>query len=180
MIEFYEKQYQHELIVKDQLVQRMQLTLAVFIPVVGLLGFMLGNVDNTKGGFGFFSFVLINVVAIPFCLNFLWEYSQVWRGGEYHYIPTADILRAYHNDLRNLCDNQEADYFFESAILNYYVDAAVKNSAMNEERSYRLHMANKNLVNIAFIIMISGLVFVGADLSKPADIKVVSVPKSVE
>jgi len=177
MIDFYEKLYQNELLVKDQLVQRMQMTLGVFLPVAGFFGFMLGNVDFSQINFGFVFFISIGILSIPFCINFFYDYLKAWHGHEYHYLPTAIAIHDYHKEVKEEFSQSDADVYMLGVISKYYAEAATKNSSVNQERSHRLYLANRSLVWILLHVLTAGLIFVSFNLSKPMDVHIVNFSK---
>ncbi|MBP4052073.1 hypothetical protein J9978_21600 [Chromobacterium violaceum] len=183
MHDFYEKLYLYELSVKEQIVQRLQLTLAFFFPLVGVVGYLLLNVKLPPSLIKFpeICFWILMIIAGYHIWDFFYYYKKAWHGWSYSYIPFASEISQYEKKVvehfRSHCNDDAeeiaSDYLTNEVIPGYYVEAADRNAKENEVRSQYLHKSNRSLTISTYFVIFGLLVFLFADLSKPVDVSVV-------
>jgi len=141
---FYEKIYFYELERKEKLISRLNLPLAILGVLLSFLSYMLGKAPGSENGFAGISFWILYLSAV-FCLlcgayyfRSSWQLRDFDRG-----LPTLTELEKYraqataHFAIHGENDD-DAETYFKSIILNYYIEGATVNTVNNDKRGSKL------------------------------------------
>ncbi|HJW57607.1 MAG TPA: hypothetical protein VJ577_20285 [Burkholderiaceae bacterium] len=178
LADFYDRLYFHELNVREQINARLQVPLALIVSNLGLLGFILQNLNRASTGWNAFWFYIWFVTACLFAGVSGYHFIRAAWGYEWEVLPTADELHKYRQECDNIfADWDNADTLTEealkTALYNAQIKCATANTLINEMRS--AHYANtiKNLI-IAICSSIGAFaIFYVAELDKTQEIAVV-------
>jgi len=188
LFKLYEKQYYHEIEVRDKLNARLQIPLAVLVATIGFLGFMLQNKSPDVSGFGVALFWVaygVSLVGVVFSVVF---FRKSWFGHTDKLLPTAIETENYRQQLIDLYEPYESkDELVEEGLkkylFNYYVEFSSQNTINNDSRSYNLYKMTVSLTTSAIFAFIAFVPyhFNGLDKdnhSKPIKVEIVSIPKN--
>lgn len=140
----YQKQYYHEIEIRDKLNSRLQIPLAVLVAILGLLGLMLQNLSLKAEGIGFYIFVVFFILAgISTVLSIVF-FRKSWFGHTDKLLPTAQNSEDYRKELIELYkayDDHEklVDEAMKKYLFDYYVEFSSLNTINNDSRSYHLY-----------------------------------------
>ncbi|WP_152615249.1 hypothetical protein [Janthinobacterium lividum] len=184
--DFYEKLYFHEIEAREQMTTRLQIPLAMLIAVIGVMGFMVQNLDRDQLGnwtvafqinFGIAAALIL--ISAGYCIKSAWGYN-------YDFISFASQWHDYHQQCITLYASQPAkkraaliEGALQKCIRDKYIDCATVNAAINEKRSYRYHLTIKYfIVAVVFVSTTFACYFFGGlDKSlrtKPLEVNIVS------
>ena len=95
----YEKQYYHEIEMREKLNSRLQMPFAVLVVVAGFLGYMLQNASTGDIGIGVIAFWGFWSLAILALASGIWFFKKSWFGHTDKLLPTAEASANYHQQL---------------------------------------------------------------------------------
>lgn len=151
LFRFYEKQYYHEIEVRDKLNSRMQIPLAVLVTVVGFLGFMFQNINYKADSFPIWIFLIFYFLALISSVYAIYCFSKSLFGHTDKLLPRANESEAYRNELISFYSdyknkNELVDNAWREYLYNYYVDFSSVNTSNNDSRSYYLYKMTVALI----------------------------------
>ncbi|HOI51338.1 MAG TPA: hypothetical protein PLN02_03105 [Azonexus sp.] len=171
MSELYEKLYFHEIEIRDKLVERLQVPLALIVSLMGALVYMLQNtaLESPLPILVPYFFVLavpailLIATAVTFFLSY-YNYS-------YGLIPTAEQLEAYRQQLLATYtefDNGQvlAEKYHREALMNAFVECSTINAATNAKRGGYIHTTNTLTLISAIFLLIAFVFFYLGGLDK--------------
>lgn len=141
---FYERIYFYELDRKEKLISRLNLPLAILGVLLSFLSYMLSKAPGSEDGFAGISFWIFYLSAV-FCLlcgayyfRSSWQLRDFDRG-----LPTLKELENYRSQaITHFAvhgeNDDDADTYFKSVILNYYIEGATINTENNDKRGSKL------------------------------------------
>lgn len=187
LADVYEKLYFHELEAREKLYSRLQVPMAVIISMVGLLGFMLQNLQRGQTGTGAFAFYASFFLSALFIFMSGFHLRNAAWGHEYAFLPTARAWDAYRRDCESTYKEFEnADDLIEDAlreaIYQEHIKSSSINAGINDRRSYSIYLAIRYLI-IAVVFVFGAFVsfyFGGLDKTIHAKPVEVSIIKPVE
>lgn len=184
LLEFYEKHYFHEVDMREKLLARVQISLAMFVSLCSLLSYMLSNIKTFDWASiecrvfaGSMVFCLIFLVmAFVFFLKSFFNYT-------YQFLPTAKTTEEYRQKLIETYQPYEerddlVKKYFKQYLFNLYIQCTTVNSENNELRSANFHNTTKVLIP-AFLFALVALMFfyfgkINREESKEMKVKVTS------
>jgi hypothetical protein len=187
LYDLYEKLYFHELEVREKLIGRIQTPMAIIVPLVGVLTYLLLNFENNHTStcsVFFVIFLLLSAFAL-FCSIFF--IIRSWHGIPYSFLPAAEDTEAYRIDLENTYSEYEngkdlAEKYLYEYLCAYYIKCSSDNTRTNDLRVINLHKANRYLIATllltAFCFMF--FYFCGLDKSQIKNPIEISIVKPVE
>src|SRR5690554_4925923 len=98
LFELYEKLYFHELEVREKMLNRLQIPLALLVSVVSFYGFILNSLYFSASILHLIFYVLFAISAIIFCRS-LYYFVRAFFNHTYEFIPTALATEEYRNEL---------------------------------------------------------------------------------
>ncbi|WP_256587238.1 hypothetical protein [Pseudomonas sp. Irchel s3a12] len=157
---FYEKIYFYELERKEKLISRLNLPLAILGVLLSFLSYMLGKAPGSEDGFAGVSFWILYLCAV-FCLlcgayyfRSSWQLRDFDRG-----LPTLTELENYRAEATSHFavhgENQDdAETYFKTIILSYYIEGATVNTVNNDKRGSKLvSLANSVTLTMIFSVL---------------------------
>ncbi|EGH74116.1 hypothetical protein PSYAR_26549 [Pseudomonas syringae pv. aceris str. M302273] len=156
---FYEKIYFYELERKEKLISRLNLPLAILGVLLSFLSYMLGKAPSAGDGFAGISFWILYLCAM-FCLlcgayyfRSSWQLRDFDRG-----LPTLTDLERYRADAAAHFavhgENQDdAEIYYKTIILSYYIEGATVNTVNNDKRGSLL-VSLANCVTLTMILSV--------------------------
>lgn len=160
---FYEKIYFYELERKEKLISRLNLPLAILGVLLSFLSYMLGNAPSSEDGFAGVSFWIFYLSAV-FCLlcgayyfRSSWQLRNFDRG-----LPTLSELERYRADATAHFaihgeNDDDAETYFKTIILSYYIEGATVNTVNNDKRGAKL-VSLANYVTLTMILSVLSFV----------------------
>ena len=190
LFKLYEKQYYHEIEVRDKLNSRLQIPLAVLVAILGFLGFMLQNRSSDAMGLGvliFWMFFAVSAVSITLAIIF---FRKSWFGHTDKLLPTAAETEKYREQLiAHYAEYDEKDKLVEDALKKYLSDYYIKfssvNTVNNDSRSYNLYKTTVALTVATVSTFFAFVPYHLLDLDKgnhpkPLQVEIVNNRKSEE
>lgn len=187
LFDLYEKLYFHEIEVREKLGGRLQAPMAIIVSLVGLLGFLLQNLDKQQATAAA-NLTLVFVVFLVACATALlcagYFFIRSWYGNTYAFLPTAEDTENYRKILEstyaeykggdNLAEKNLNDY-----LCSYYIKCSTQNTRCNDQRSLNLHKTNSTLIVATLLAVFSYLPFYFGDLdrskvNKPTEVNIVN------
>ena len=156
---FYEKIYFYELERKEKLISRLNLPLAILGVLLSFLSYMLGKAPSSQDGFAGVS-VWIFYLSAVFCLlcgayyfRSSWQLRDFDRG-----LPTLCELERYRADATAHFavhgeNDDDAETYFKTIILSYYIEGATVNTVNNDKRGAKL-VSLSNYVTLTMILSV--------------------------
>jgi hypothetical protein len=157
---FYEKIYFYELERKEKLISRLNLPLAILGVLLSFLSYMLSKAPGLEDGFAGVSF-WISYLSAVFCLLFgayyfrsSWQLRDFDRG-----LPTLIELEKYRSDATAHFavhgeNEDDAETYFRTIILSYYIEGATVNTVNNDKRGSKLvSLANSVTLTMIFSVL---------------------------
>ena len=156
---FYEKIYFYELERKEKLISRLNLPLAILGVLLSFLSYMLGIAPSSQDGFAGVSFWIFYLSAV-FCLlcgayyfRSSWQLRDFDRG-----LPTLCELERYRADATAHFavhgeNDDDAETYFKTIILSYYIEGATVNTVNNDKRGAKL-VSLSNYVTLTMILSV--------------------------
>lgn len=155
----YEKIYFYELDRKEKLISRLNLPLAILGVLLSFLSYMLSKAPNSESGFIGISFWILYLSSV-FCLlcgayyfRSSWQLRDFDRG-----LPTLTELENYRSQAVTHFaaygeNDDDADTYFNSVILSYYIEGATINTENNDKRGSKL-VSLANYVTLTMILSV--------------------------
>lgn len=175
----FEKQYFHELEVKERLTNRVQISFALLVGEYTVISYMLRTVDQTRNLYVVISFYLLTVLTIGLSACATRLLLKAFRGNVYEGIPLASDTESHHKSLiehkiavkkynKDYPDADRQEINIEEEIDDYlyrqYKERSSKNSIINENRMDWIHDSFGWLLYSAIPLALSCLLFVLVDL----------------
>lgn len=187
LLEFYEKHYFHEVDMREKLLARVQISLAMFVSVCSLLSYMLSNIKTFDwmsiecrvfAGAMVLCFIFL-MAAFVFFLKSFFNYT-------YQFLPTAKKTEEYRLKLIETYQPYEerdelVKKYFKQYLFNLYIQCTTINSENNELRSAHFHNTNKMLIPAFLFVLIALMFFYFGKINQdePKEVKV-SVTSPIE
>lgn len=172
-ISFYERIYFLEIEMREKIVARMQVPLAVLVPLLGVHAFFVGSADKSRLDWSGFFFWLSLLISLFWTLRSGHLFFQVLSGHTYRFIPFLHELERYRkNCIEEFKRNPEADKWLnewvsmtcKSHLTQHYILCASHNSQLNADRSNRSWKAHTLLLRGALGTGLAALLFLVFDL----------------
>lgn len=147
-----EKLYFHEVDVRDKINARLQIPLAIGVAMVGVLSFMLQNVEHSASGSAvWFFYGAWAFAAIFIFLSASYFVKAAW-GIEYQFIAPGSAWSEYRDKCvltyKDVSDDAPLiRQAFMQTLCSEYGTKSKLNSEANDIRSYHLHFTLKFLIN---------------------------------
>lgn len=153
----YEKMYVYENDRKEKLIARLNLPLAMIVALLSFLSYMLNSAprsDDSMGAVFFWVFYLCSCCCI---LCALWSFKNAWSVRNQDLaIPVARELEAYRQEVVGCyTEESEANEYFMSVVLRYYIEGATRNARNNDERSEYLNSLSKFVIYAIVLALLS-------------------------
>jgi hypothetical protein len=166
-----EKLYFHEVDVRDKINARLQVPLAIGVAMVGVLSFMLQNVEHSASGFSVFFFYAAMFFAAGFIFLSASYFVKAAWGTEYQFVAPGSSWTEY----RDQCVSTYKDVsdkiplirqaFIQTLSSEYGIKSKF-NSEANDLRSYHLHFTLKFLINAGAYAFIAFIFFHFGNIDK--------------
>lgn len=179
LFSFYEKLYFHETESKNQISNRLQITLAILVSYASVYAYFL---KQTEFKLTFWCLLFIATTAasiLIFCVS-IYFFKCAFLGHTYEMLPTAKETEEYrqllittyqgYQDSEKLVSNYLKEYIF-----NYYNECSSINTRVNDFRSHSLHYANKFILYNLFALTLAFFIFCLAGLDKDTTNKQIDV-----
>ncbi|WP_256574592.1 hypothetical protein [Pseudomonas sp. B15(2017)] len=157
---FYEKIYFYELERKEKLISRLNLPLAILGVLLSFLSYMLGKAPGSEDGFAGISFWILYLSAVFCLLCGIYYFRSSWQIRDFDRgLPTLTELENYHAEATAHFavhgENQDdAETYFKTIILNYYIEGATVNTLNNDKRGSKLvSLANSVTLTMIFSVL---------------------------
>ncbi|VVO57332.1 MULTISPECIES: hypothetical protein [Pseudomonas] len=157
---FYEKIYFYELERKEKLISRLNLPLAILGVLLSFLSYMLSKAPGSEDGFAGVWFWILYLSAV-FCLlcgayyfRSSWQLRDFDRG-----LPTLTELETYRAETTTHFavhgeNEDDAETYFKTIILSYYIEGATVNTVNNDKRGSKLvSLANSVTLTMIFSVL---------------------------
>lgn len=162
---FYEKVFYQEIDRKEKLYARLNMPLAILVAVVTFLSYMLNKAPTTDAGFAsvfFWIFYLSTCVMLligSLYFRAAWALRDLDKG-----LPTLIELEAHRcsfsDDYEKYWDTpEEANAYFKSLVLNYFIEGATANTENNDKRGTYLRSLANYATTAIFLSVLSFLPF---------------------
>lgn len=141
---FYEKIYFYELERKEKLISRLNLPLAILGVLLSFLSYMLNKSPTTEDcSLGIFFWIFyLGAIFTLFCgVYYFWS---SWQLRDYDRgLPTLNTMERYRSDATAHFaihgeNKDDAETYFKSVILSYYIEGATINTENNDKRGANL------------------------------------------
>lgn len=171
ILNFQKEIYYFEIQRSEKFDSRLQAPLAVIALLVGFLGYLIKGVKFTSEPLGVSYFILLFAFSTMLLLGSIILLQKAWGGSKYRFLPLADILDKYYNDLtKHFTDNGIVDLnsvqsHYEKVILGYYVECSTHNSLINESRARNLFWSVILLGGSVACALISYIPYLSYDLA---------------
>lgn len=137
----YEKIYFHEMDRKEKLISRLNLPLAMIVAVVSFLSYMLDKAPTTEDGYAgvfFWSSYFCTIVSLVVGSWYFWSSWQLRAFDKG--LPTLLELEDYRGKAEAHFsvygeNEDDAETYFKSVILGYYIEGATTNTKNNDKRT---------------------------------------------
>ena len=172
LLEFYEKHYFHEVDMREKLLARVQISLAMFVAIGSLLSYMLSNIKTfhlTEWKCIVFTGAVATcavflIIAFCFFIKSFFNYT-------YQFIPTARVTEEYRLKLIETYEPYEdreelVKKYFKQYLFNIYVQCTTLNAENNELRSAHFHNTTKFLVPAFCCALVALMFFYFAKVNK--------------
>jgi len=183
LFKLYEKQYYHEIDVRDKLNSRLQVPLVVLVTILGFMGYMLQNKSPNISGNGVVLFWVCFSVSAASIISSLVFFRKSWFGHTDKLLPTAQETEHYKEELMVFYESyDDCKILVEKALKKYlynsYVTFSSINTINNDSRSYNLY---KMTVALTLATVFSFLSFIPyhfngldkANHSKPFKVEII-------
>lgn len=162
--ELYEKLYFHEVESKDKVVARLQIPLALVLSITSIYAFFIKGINFHNFEFWNVAFFCTFALSLLLFLASVWHFIKALYGHSYEFIPSALETEAYRDTLieayKNYSDSEKlVERHFNDYIFRYYNECSSFNTAVNDQRSYYLHMCNTYLISTALPLAVAFLIF---------------------
>ncbi len=160
---------------REKIVARMQVPLAVLVPLLGVHAFLVGSVDKSRFDWSSFFFWLSLLISLFWTLRSGHLFFQVLSGHTYRFIPFLHELEKYRkNCIKEFKKNPDADKWLtewvsitcKSHLMQHYIVCASHNSQLNADRSNRSWKAHTLLLRGALGTGLTALIFLVFDLKE--------------
>lgn len=163
---FYEKQYYHELEMKQKIDLKLQALIVFAFAWLNLTSYMVRVVDESSDPIVAYSYYVVIAVYI-FLLGISLRYSVFsFYGNTYQYIETPKIFDTYYQEMHDYYskyydDTSPADIELNKFIKENLISATHHNALLNDTRSQKSFESTKWMVisfvpfAIAFIIFVT-------------------------
>ena len=164
LFDLYEKLYFHEIEMRDRLNGRLQISLILLLTLGGFLAFMLRRMFFTAFSLPFTIFLILYLLATISAVLAIVFFIRSWQGHEYALLPSAErteeyrreLIKAYgdFSDHENLIEKYMRQYLYK-----YYIECSSINTEKNDQKSYKLHLANKFIISSVILAIIAFIPF---------------------
>lgn len=161
VFKLYEKTYNYENERKEKLIARLNLPLAMIIALISFLSYMLNMAPISSIG-RIAVFFWISYLCSCFCvICALWSFKNAWSiRNQDLAIPVATELEAYRGEVLCCYGNEsEANDYFMSVILRYYIEGAACNARNNDARAEFLNSLSKFVIYAIVLALFSFIPF---------------------
>ena len=171
---FYEKQYYHELEMKQKIDLRLQALIVFAFAWLNLTSYMVQVVDETSDPIVAYSYYFVIAIYILFLGRSLRYSVFSFYGNTYLYLETPKVFDSYYQKLHVYYEKYHDDVSSADIELNKFIkenliDSTHHNALLNDRRSQKAFESTKWMV-IAFVpFAIAFLIFVTfkLDLTHP-------------
>jgi hypothetical protein len=184
---FYERVYFGELEMREKIVARMQVPLAIILSLFGALSYMCLAIDFSKRGWVWYMFIVLMAVGVWFAARAARLLFQVLSGHAYRFMPSLleyeDFRRA---SIAKFRDVEGAEQWLDSWVMTtmnreitrQFVTCSSYNAGINVDRSTRSWKAHTLLLRSGIITALAFVLFYLGELKEVPIYKVelVAVP----
>lgn len=160
---FYEKIYFYELDRKEKLISRLNLPLTILVVLLSFFSYMLAKAPTTDDGYvgvffwTFYFCALICMLRGAYYFWISWQLPDYDRG-----LPTLNEMEKYRAEATAHFavygeNEDDAETYFKSVILNYYIEGASVNTENNDKRGRNLTALASN-VTLTMILSVASFV----------------------
>lgn len=160
---FYEKIYFYELERKEKLISRLNLPLAILGVLLSFLSYMLGKAPSSEDGFAGVAFWIFYLCAVLCLLCGAYYFRSSWQLRDFDRgLPTLAELERYRADATAHFavhgeNDDDAETYFKTIILSYYIEGATVNTVNNDKRGAKL-VSLANYVTLTMILSVLSFV----------------------
>lgn len=153
---FFEKEYEKELKIKDNINNNFTNILTMLTINITIFSYLLINIPllsffNSEDKILLIIVYVLGWIYIIYSLNILiYFYKYYFENDLYQKIPYSDSLNKYFIQLEDFADKNK---YINEYLLNFYIEASTWNSKVNEYRS-DLQYKIRKILFINFIILI--------------------------
>ncbi len=184
LYELYEKQYFHEIEVREKLNGRLSMPLGIFVSLVGAVAFLLQNFDRQATSPTALIFLVALFLAAATICGSAYFFVKSWWNISYSIMPNAIETEDYRKLLEDTYlphgdeGKELSERYLYDYLCSYYVKAAGKNATQNDLRSLGLHRTNGFLILSTALVALCFLFFYFGELdkgrhTKPTEVHVV-------
>ncbi|MCI1007237.1 hypothetical protein [Herbaspirillum sp. C7C8] len=166
-----EKLYFHEVDIRDKVNARLQMPFAIGVAMVGILGFMLQNLDRTASGTWLHVFYGCYFFSGSFIFLGTSYFIKAAWGTEYQFVAPGVFWTRYKSECYGFYQHLEnADELardaFRSMLSEQYGRTSSANAIANDTRAYHLHLTLKFLIHAGMYATFALMVFYFSGLNK--------------
>ncbi|WP_141530279.1 hypothetical protein [Priestia megaterium] len=181
-LEFYKELYYKELESKEILATRFTTNVTLVTFLFGGLFFCIKNLNDIKGGWFFYLFLVFGTIAIIANIRILILLCEYLAGREYEFIHSAKTLDDRHTLLKNHYGQypnspDQADIQFEQEIINYYISAANHNFHVNDSRIKKMGRAQECIIASVIATLLAISCYIPTFLKEDANVQKVEIYK---
>jgi len=155
LFKYYEKQYYHEIELREKFVTKIQLFVVILISVISLHGYLFfdGTIPSDVARV---VFILFTAISSLFLLYSGYCFFKALSSYTYAFLPYSENVDGYDTILKNFYEaRDDCDVVVEKALSQYlcsaYIKASTCNAKNNEKRSgYLFRLTNSVLVCVCF------------------------------
>jgi hypothetical protein len=183
LFDLYEKLYFHEIEVREKLGGRLQTPMAIIVSLIGVLTYLLQNLDKEHNGTATTVFLFLFALNSMTLVIAVYFFVRSWYGNTYAFLPSAEATEQYRHLLQKTYEQyKDGDSLAETYLNDYlctkYIACATQNTQCNDLRSLYLHKTNGTLIVSTILVAVSYIVFFMGDLdrtkaSKPTEVVIV-------
>lgn len=171
LFDLYEKLYFHETEVREKLSSRLQTPMAIIVSLIGVLGFLMQNIDRQQVSSAAILIVMLIVASAISLLGAIYFFIRSWYGNTYAFLPSAEDTENYRKVLESTYEQYKdgnilAEGYLNDYLCSNYIKCATQNTRCNDLRSLNLHRTNGTLIIATLLVALSFLAFFFGDMDR--------------
>lgn len=175
----YEKLYFHEIDSKNQISNRLQISLAILISYASVYAYLFKQTDLEITFWCFFYIVVMSISVVLYGIS-IHFFKCAFFGHTYEMLPRATETEKYRKILieqykpYKRCEEYISNYL-DDYIYRYFNECSSINTAVNDYRSNSLHYSNKFILYNLISLALAFIVFCSAGIDKDETKKQIDV-----
>lgn len=134
-LELYKNVYFHELEVREQIINRLNLPPLIFTTLITVYGFILTKTSLLDIGLAHFFVYSVLIVSVAFFIGSCRDFYWALTGHEYSKIISLQEIEGYSKTLENTHGDESYAEWREKELDDYMLDSYVQCSSNNERKN---------------------------------------------